>query len=231
MHFYFVCKLNLFENFKLKYLFTIILFFSFLKLAECQVDNDLVQFSGVIVTADSLKPVPFTHIIVDKTNRGTTSDYYGFFTIVVKKGESLIFSATGFKRDTYKVPDTLRENRYSIVHVMTADTIMLSGTVVYPWPTKENFKHTFLTQDIPDDDIEIAKKNIALMEKKGSHGRNYDPEKFGFTPHQSYRNQMIASAEKLYYKGQQAPNNLLNPIAWAKFIKAWQNGDFKRKDK
>jgi len=25
------------------------------------------------------------------------------------------------------------------------------------------------------------------------------------------------------------PNNLLNPIAWAKFIKAWKRGDFKKK--
>ncbi len=35
---------------------------------------------------------------------------------------------------------------------------------------------------------------------------------------------------KLYYAGQYPPNNLLNPIAWAKFIKAWKNGDFKKKD-
>ena len=34
---------------------------------------------------------------------------------------------------------------------------------------------------------------------------------------------------RLYYAGQLPPNNLLNPIAWAKFIQAWKNGDFKRK--
>ena len=34
---------------------------------------------------------------------------------------------------------------------------------------------------------------------------------------------------QIYYAGQQPTNNLLNPIAWAKFIKAWKNGDFNKK--
>ena len=40
---------------------------------------------------------------------------------------------------------------------------------------------------------------------------------------------MKQERSKLYYAGQLPPNNLLNPIAWAEFIRAWQNGDFKRK--
>ena len=31
------------------------------------------------------------------------------------------------------------------------------------------------------------------------------------------------------YSGQFKPMNLLNPQAWAEFIKAWKRGDFKRK--
>jgi hypothetical protein len=30
--------------------------------------------------------------------------------------------------------------------------------------------------------------------------------------------------------GQLPKNNLLNPIAWAQFIQAWKNGDFRRKE-
>ena len=33
-------------------------------------DDDLVQFSGVVVTADSLRPVPYTSISILKSNRG-----------------------------------------------------------------------------------------------------------------------------------------------------------------
>ena len=36
--------------------------------------RDLVQFSGVVVTGDSLLPVPFTNILIKNSYRGTMSD-------------------------------------------------------------------------------------------------------------------------------------------------------------
>ena len=33
----------------------------------------------------------------------------------------------------------------------------------------------------------------------------------------------------IYYAGQLPPNNLLNPIAWSKFIQQWKDGYFKKK--
>lgn len=194
-----------------------------------QPKKDLVQFSGVIVTADSLRPVPFASIVVGNTGRGTASDYFGFFSLVVRKGELITFSAIGFKSGTFTIPDTLSSNRYSMIQVMSSDTLMLTETVIYPWPSKEQFRHAFLTLKIPDDDIEIAKRNLAYMEMREMYGRNYDPEKYGFSAGQSYRGQMMAMADKLYYNGQTMPNNLLNPLAWAKFIQAWKRGDFKKK--
>lgn len=197
--------------------------------ASAQRYNDLVQFSGVVVTADSLRPVPFTTISVGKSGRGTSSDYWGFFSIVVHKNDLITFSAVGYKSGLFRIPDTLSENRYSLIQVMSSDTIMLTETVIYPWPSKEEFRHAFLTLDIPDDDIEIARRNLAYMEMREIYGRNYDPERYGYTPGQSYRNYMSAQSDKLYYNGQTMPNNLLNPLAWAKFIKAWKRGDFKKK--
>lgn len=197
--------------------------------AAAQRYNDLVQFSGVVVTADSLRPVPFANIAVSQTGRGTTSDYWGFFSIVVHKNDLISFSAVGYKPGLFRIPDTLTENRYSLIQVMSSDTIMLTETVIYPWPSKEQFRHAFLTLEIPDDDIEIARRNLAYMEMREIHGRNYDPERYGYTPGQSYRNYASNQADKLYYNGQTMPNNLLNPIAWAKFIKAWKRGDFKKK--
>jgi hypothetical protein len=196
---------------------------------EAQRINDLVQFSGIVVTADSLRPVPFANITVAKTSRGTTSDYWGFFSIVVHKNDLIAFSAAGYKSGLFRIPDTLTENRYSLIQVMSSDTLMLTETVIYPWPSKEQFRHAFLTLEIPDDDIEIARRNLAYMEMREIYGRNYDPERYGYTPGQSYRNYMSAQSDKLYYNGQTMPNNLLNPIAWAKFIKAWKRGDFKKK--
>lgn len=194
-----------------------------------RLDNDLVQFSGVVVTADSLRPVPFTNIAIEKTGRGTTSDYWGFFSIVVHKKDVITFSSMGYKKVHFRIPDTLSENRYSLIQVMSSDTIMLTETVIYPWPSKQQFKQAFIKLNVPDDDIEIARKNLVYLEMRDRDPKNYDPEKFGMTGGQNYRNYVDRAVDRMYYAGQTMPNNLLNPIAWAKFIQAWKRGDFKKK--
>ncbi len=194
-----------------------------------RLDNDLVQFSGVVVAADSLRPVPYTNIGIQKSGRGTTTDYWGYFSIVVRKHDVITFTAIGFKTVTFRIPDTLAENRYSLIQVMSSDTIMLAETVIYPWPTRQQFKQAFIKLDIPDDDIEIARRNLAYMDMRDKDPRNYDPERFGMNGAMNYHSYVDRSVDKLYYAGQTMPNNLLNPIAWAKFIKAWKRGDFKKK--
>jgi hypothetical protein len=41
--------------------------------------------------------------------------------------------------------------------------------------------------------------------------------------------QLRQQANKYYYAGQIPPMNILNPAAWADFIKSWKRGDYKRK--
>jgi len=100
----------------------------------------LVQFSGVVVSNDSLQPLPFVSIVIKDTYRGTISDYNGFFSFVSQVGDTLEFSAIGYKKSRYVVPDSLVSDRYSIIKIMTRDTILLQETVIYPWPTKSQFK-------------------------------------------------------------------------------------------
>jgi hypothetical protein len=185
----------------------------------------LIQFSGVVVEQDSLKPSPYSSIIIRGKNRGTISDYYGFFSFVAQAGDTIDFSAVGYKKAEYVIPDTLSTNKYSLIQVLRKDTIYLKETVIYPWPSKEHFKEAFLRLNVPDDDLERAKKNLAREEIR---------EQFGTMPmdaSMNYKNTMQQQYSKLYYAGQYPPNNLLNPIAWAKFIEAWRRGDFKKKDK
>jgi len=81
-------------------------------------DEDLVQFSGVVVTADSLFPIPFTHIVVKHSRWGTVADYYGYFSFVAKKNDTVVFSAMGYKNSTYIIPDTISRNRYSLIKAL-----------------------------------------------------------------------------------------------------------------
>lgn len=185
--------------------------------------SKLIQFSGVVVEGDSLRPVPYTSIIVKKSNRGTISDYFGYFSFVAQLGDTIEFSAIGYTSAGFIIPDTLSTNKYSLIQVLRTDTIHLTITEVYPWPSKEQFKAAFLALQLPEDDIIRADRNMERSDiKQRMAGMAADASlNFKYTT-QAYQS-------KLYYAGQLPPNNLLNPIAWAKFIKAWKNGDFKKK--
>lgn len=184
-------------------------------------DKDVIQFSGVVVDAKNLDPVSFTNIMIKNTRRGTVSDYYGYFSFVALKSDTINFSAIGYKESDFIIPDTITGNRYSLIHMMDSDTILLAPTVIYPWPTEEDFKKAFITLDIPDDQVEIAKKNLAKAEMKE---RAMNMKMDGSM---NYQNYIDKETSKLYYAGQTQPITLLNPFAWAKFIKAWKEGKFK----
>ena len=196
--------------------------FSDLKQATAQDQEDnLIQFSGIIVTGDSLKPVPYANIIIKNSHRGTTSDFFGYFSFVAKEHDTIVFSCIGFKSNRFIIPDSLSTNRYSLIQVLITDTFLLTETYIYPWPTKEQFKMAFMNLQIPDDDLERAKKNLQLIEM---HERF---KAMGMDGSQNFKNFMQEQTSRLYYAGQYPPTNLLNPIAWARFIEAWKNGDLK----
>jgi len=208
----------------MRLIITILIFiFCFTSAVNSQ-DNEkkLIQFSGVVVTGDSLIPVPYVHISVRHKYRGTISDFYGFFSFVAREGDTLDFSSIGYKSASYIVPDTLSTNRYSLIQVMNSDTIYLSETVIYPWPTPSQFKHAFINIVVPEDDYDRAMKNLAYMEMR---------ERLSNMPmdgRMNYKNYIQQQTGRLYYAGQLPPNNLLNPFAWSQFIKAWKEGKFKQ---
>ena len=187
-----------------------------------QIDS-LIQFSGLILTSDSIQALPYATIFIKNRKIGTISNFSGFFSIVVQPGDSIEFSYVGFANKSYIVPDSLTNNRYSIVQLMTQDTVYLDETIIYPWPSPASFKQAFLNTYIPDDAMERAKKNLA-REKLKELGRKVPID--GNEAADMYLRQQAA---KFYTYGQYPSIQLLNPVAWADFFKAWANGDFKRK--
>jgi hypothetical protein len=209
---------------KIYFTFLICIFPVFLNAQNNQVkQKKLIQFSGVVVTGDSIDPVPFANVIIQGTKKGTISDRYGFFSFVAEVGDMIEFSALGYKSAVYTIPDSLKLSRYSWIQVLNTDTIYLAETVIVPWPTIEQFKKAFVETKIPNDDQQRAEKNLALAEMK-ERAMN-----LAMDGSMNYRNYIDQQVFKNYYKGQYMPNNLLNPFAWAQFIKAWKEGKFKKK--
>lgn len=190
--------------------------------SNAQSDERLVQLSGIVVSSDSLEPMPFCTIFNKTTNRGTVGDYYGYFSIVTRPKDTLIFNYIGFKTNAYIVPDSVSTFGHALIHLMDPDTIMGKVVNVYPWPTKEDFARAFITMDPYEDDIRRAQRqlsgtNLAIIASKL-------PTDAGLT----YSWQQQQNQNMLYTRGMRPISNLLNPIAWAQFIKAWKNGKLKR---
>jgi len=193
--------------------------------AQLKVDNGIIQFSGVVVTGDSLKPVPFVNIHIAGSSSGTSSDFYGFFSFIAHKGDTIVFSSIGYRPSRFYISDTLRASRYSLFQMLQNDTLLLTETVIYPWATIEALEYAIIQHRVPDNDYDRAMRNLAIEEMRER------AEALPMDGSMNYRNQMQMTSDKAYWNGQYMPNNWLNPFAWAKFFKAWEEGKFKKKEK
>ena len=185
--------------------------------------DSVVQLFGVIMTADSLKAIPFASVVVNNKGRGTVTNYDGVFSIAVNKGENITFTCVGFKDRTILIPNNLVGNQYSVVQLMVNDTNYLPVTILKPRPTRAQFDRDLVNTRVDDDLYETARKNTSESQKKiilASLPRD-GKEAVGA----SISNQ----ASKYYYSGQLPPMNILNPAAWKSFINSWKRGDYKSK--
>lgn len=201
-----------------------ILFFTTLDIFA-QGEKRIIQFSGIIVGEDSISGVPGVHIFVPKAGRGTTSNPYGYFSMPLLENDSLIISAVGYKRIHYVIPEVESEN-YTVIIELQSDTTILPELEVFPYPTEEIFKEAILALQIPyQSDLDNLRRNLdAAMLRKMYNST-------GMTAggnHNYYMNQQMNAWNNQF---QQASIPLLNPFAWAKFIKSIKRGDLKRKKK
>lgn len=186
-------------------------------------DEKIVQVNGVTMTADSLRGVPGAIVMLKHHNRGTISNEQGVFSLVAHKGDTLVFSALGFRTKEAPIPEDLKGHYFSVVQLMTQDTFYLQETIIRPFPTREQFNYAFKYWDIPDDRYEVARRNTeALMLRALA----YSLPKDGGESQSAYQNMQ---AQKAVYYGQWPPSNLFSPLAWAEFYEAWKRGDFKKK--
>ena len=185
--------------------------------------DSVVQLYGIVMTADSLRGIPAVSVVVKGQNRGTITNDRGVFSIVVLKGDNVEFTSIGYKPILVGIPSNLQGNQHSIIQLMVTDTVFLPATIIKPRPSRQQFERDFVNTKMPDDDITIARSNTneatrrILVSSLPSDGR------------EASNQYLRQSANKLYYSGQVAPQNIFNPFAWNEFIKAWKRGDFKKK--
>lgn len=174
----------------------------------------IVQLTGVIFTPDSSSVIPGVHVYVPKAGRGTTTNPYGYFSMPVLEGDSVIFSSVGFKRQYYIVPEHKDDNSLKLIFTMEEDVTLLSEVEVFPYPTEEMFKAAILSMELPNQrNYNNLNEWISADYMKSS----YMP----MTPDVAKRKYYEQMQGRQYQDNYMLPaNNLLNPYSWASFIRS-----------
>lgn len=184
--------------------------------------EQVIQISGMIVTGDSLHPLPYATVYRARDERGTMTDARGFFSIPALAGDSIRISSVGYISMEFTVPLDMEIPRLSVVQSMSRDTITLSDAFVYPWPTRDRFREDFLALEIEQDAYGIGQKRLDPMQ---IYDRLFE---VGQDAGESYSQAMREQSDAAYTQGQLPTISLLNPIAWAQFIQALRSGSLKR---
>jgi hypothetical protein len=186
--------------------------------------DSVVQLFGVVMTADSLRAIPSVTVMIKGQNRGTYTNEQGVFSIVVMKGDKIEFSSIGYKPKVADIPRDLEGNQFSMIQLLVTDTVYLPATIIRPRPTREQFDRDFVNVQIPDDDLETARKNTDASK------RRILAQSLPVSGQEASNMLLRKGATRATYYGQTPPQNIFNPFAWAEFIKAWKRGDYKNKN-
>ena len=104
---------------------------------------------------------------------------------------------------------------------------MLDEVVIFPWKTYEEFKDAFMALDLPEDDMQRAYRNIAVIQEQIYHAI----ANRSASPTANFRDVMASRHNRMMTYGHLYPTySITNPLAWARFFSALKNGEFKKKE-
>ena len=189
---------------------------------DLKADSNMIQISGVAISETTLEPLPYTTVFNKTERKGVIADYFGFFSMVAFPGDTLFFSYYGHKTEPYIIPDSLTDDRYSIIHMLREDTLNIPEVTVYPWPSREDFARAFVEMEPYDDALRRAQRQLS------GESLAFVAAKLETDASLSYGTAYNTRSTKLYTNGQLPVNNLLNPYSWAKLIKDWKEGKLSR---
>lgn len=180
-----------------------------------QDQKKVIQLTGVVFAPDSSSVVPGVHVYVPAVGRGATTNPYGFFSMPVLEGDSIIFSAVGFQRQHYIVPKHDEQHSLRLLVTLQEDVTFLKEVEIFPYPTEAMFKEAILSLEVP---YQRGYDNMnAWLSQDYMNTAYSDLPASGNANHQYYLQMQMQANQNRY---QVQSTNYLNPFAWAKFIKS-----------
>jgi hypothetical protein len=186
-------------------------------IAQEEKSQKVIQFAGVIFGADSLTTIPNTHVYIPKSGRGTTSNIYGFFSLPVLEGDSVVFSSVGYKRAYYVVPKHESESSLRVVITLKEDIQFLEEVEIRPYPSEAMFKEALITMELP-----YQREYANIYQWLQSESMALTVQNIRASPNENFRNSVNLYNQN--FRNQAGPSQipLLNPFAWNEFIKSFK---------
>jgi len=187
-------------------------------------ERKLVQFSGVIHNADTNVVVPYVTVKNESFKGQTyTANHQGYFSFVAHEGDTISFSSVGYLSTQLVIP-RVSEDKYTAMIKMKAEIKELPLVTPYPWASIDEFNLAFMSLEIADDDIVVARKNLspeslaalaAVTPRSASEIQSFDATQ----RHIGLTNKAV---------NQRMANPLLSPFAWGNLIRQITEGNKSR---
>lgn len=179
--------------------------------------DSLVQVYGFVVAADSMIAIPGVRIHVKGTGRGTVSNQQGVFSIVAHRGDVLEFAHANFRGQKVKIPHIIGTNLYSMVQVLSYDTVRMPEAIIKPRPLQAEFERDFLAF------WDVSSLNAAAMENASPLG--IEALYAGIAPADKQASvdlALLSGRVQRYNSGTLTLFNAFDPQAWRNMIKYWK---------
>ncbi len=138
------------ENSKLIFRFFPFVFLLFLVFAiqeglHAQTEKSgIVGIFGIVMSADSMGPVPNAQILSQDNYLGTFSDDSGRFFITVNLNDSIMISSLGYNTRIIPVTDSILQLKQPIKFYMTLDTVLMHEIVIHGYWNYRTFKQMLI---------------------------------------------------------------------------------------
>lgn len=197
--------------------------------AQAQGQRRVVQFTGIVATGDSLLGVPGAAVFVPKAGRGTATNAYGYFSLPVLAGDSIVIRSLGYRNQYVIIPPDYPRQSYSVIVQLKEDATVLPEIRIFPYATEKEFKQAFLALKLPKERGSAAADN--LNEQVMRRIFNNAPVTSMGAYRQTLQNQQLDQQRRMGVAPNPYTNNpLLNPFSWLQLIKQVKNGEFKKKE-
>lgn len=123
---------------------------------ESRLDS-LVTVLGQLRDEGSGQPIPYAHVLNLSLRRATISDTLGFFTIKMRRSDSLTITAVGFEDTYFSLPSFWPSNHYSGVIYVKEQIYEIEGIRIHGLGSYEQFKQKVLALDLSKDKAQKMK--------------------------------------------------------------------------